>query len=197
MRDFVLVPFAEALQPFSMSDENQKHSPALPFANFDRRVPEGDSLERLVCRDCGHIHYANPKIVVGCVVSHEGKILMCRRAIEPRRGYWTIPAGYLEEHETTEAGARREAMEEAMADVVLDGLLGVYNVARISQVQLIYRARLATPSFAAGPESLEVALYSWDEIPWGELAFPTVKLALNHYRQVEGQALFAPFTNPL
>lgn len=194
---FLLVRRHWPLQPFSMSDEKQKPPAMHPFANFDRRVPDGDSLERLVCRDCGHIHYANPKIVVGCVVAHEGKILMCRRAIEPRRGYWTIPAGYLEEHETTEAGARREAMEEAMADVVLDGLLGVYNVARISQVQLIYRARLARPSFAAGPESLEVALYSWDEIPWSELAFPTVKLALTHYRQVEGQALFAPFTNPL
>jgi len=194
---FLLVRRHWPLQPFSMSDEKQKPPAGQPFANFDRRVPDGDSLERLVFLDCGHIHYANPKIVVGCVVAHEGKILMCRRAIEPRRGYWTIPAGYLEEHETTEAGARREAMEEAMADVVLDGLLGVYNVARISQVQLIYRARLARPSFAAGPESLEVALYGWDEIPWSELAFPTVKLALTHYRQVEGQALFAPFTNPL
>ncbi len=172
--------------------------PAAPdFATFEQRVPEGDSVERLVCRDCGHIHYNNPKIVTGCVIAHEGKILLCRRAIHPRLGYWTIPAGYLEEHETTEDGARREAREEAMAEVELTGLLGVYNVARISQVQLIYRARLATPSFAAGPESLEVGLFAFEDIPWGELAFPTVKLALNHFRQVEHQAQFAPFTNPL
>ena len=163
---------------------------------FDRRVPEGDSLERLVCRDCGHIHYDNPKIVVGAVIAHEGKILLARRAIHPRKGYWTLPAGYLEEHETTEAGAAREAMEEAGARISIDALLAIYSIPRISQVQLIYRAMLAAPDFAAGPESLEVGLFDWRDIPWTELAFPSVHWSLNYFRQVEGVKVFAPFANP-
>jgi ADP-ribose pyrophosphatase YjhB (NUDIX family) len=171
--------------------------PAAPsFATFERSVPEGDTLERLVCRDCGHIHYDNPKIVVGAVITHGEKILLARRAIHPRKGYWTLPAGYLEEHETTEAGAAREAMEEAGARIDIDALLAVYSIPRISQVQLIYRATLATPDFAAGPESLEVALFAWDEIPWKELAFPSVVWSLNYFRRVEGIKVFAPFTNP-
>lgn len=163
---------------------------------FTRQVPEGDNRERLVCGDCGFINYVNPKIVVGAVVTWEGRFLLCRRAIEPRRGYWTIPAGYLEEHETTEAGARREALEEACAEIELEGLLGVYNVPRISQVQLIYRARLRAPEFGAGEESLEAALFDWADIPWKELAFPSVIWALNHHREVDGHEVFAPRTNP-
>lgn len=171
--------------------------PASPsFATFDRRLPEGETLERLVCRDCGHIHYDNPKIVVGAVIFHEGRILLARRAIHPRKGYWTLPAGYLEEHETTEAGAAREAMEEAGAAIAIDALLAIYSIPRISQVQLIYRATLAAPDFAAGPESLEVGLFAWDDIPWTELAFPSVKWSLDYVRQVEGVKVFAPFTNP-
>lgn len=164
--------------------------------NFERQVPEGDSIQRLVCRDCGHIHYQNPKIVVGAVVTHQGKILLCRRAIEPRHGYWTIPAGYMEEGETPEAGARREAMEEACARIRLDALLGVYTIVHAAQVQLIYRASLDGDAFAPGPESLETALFSFAEIPWTELAFPTVKWALNHFREVEGKSGFPPFVNP-
>src|SRR3546814_10889493 len=122
---------------------------------FSSQVPKGDNRDRMVCDDCGWIHYTNPKIVVGAVVSHDGRILLCRRAIEPRRGFWTIPAGYLEERETAEAGAMREAQEEACADITLDGLLAVYSIPRISQIQLIWRATLARPEFSAGPESLE------------------------------------------
>lgn len=166
------------------------------FATFDRRVPDGDTQARLVCRDCGHIHYDNPKIVAGAVIAHGGKILLARRAIHPRRGYWTIPAGYLELHETPDAGAARESMEEAGAAIAIDALLAVYAIARISQVQLIYRARLAAPAFAAGPESLEVGLFAWDDIPWTEIAFPSVRWALHHYRAVDGEACFAPFGNP-
>jgi len=121
---------------------------------------------------------------------------MCRRAIEPRRGLWTIPAGYLELQETPEDGARREAREEACADLRLNGLLAVYTVARLSQVQLIYRAELAQPGFGAGEESLEVALFGWDEIPWGEIAFPTVVWALNHERMIAEGRGSAPFANP-
>jgi ADP-ribose pyrophosphatase YjhB (NUDIX family) len=167
-----------------------------PGPRFERRVPQGDTTERYVCGDCGHIYYSNPKIVVGSVVAHDGKILLCRRAIEPRKGYWTLPAGYLEEHETPEDGAKREAKEEAMCDIVLDALLAVYSIARISQVQLMYRARLAHPGFAAGPESLEVKLFAWEDIPWTELAFPSVHWALERYRETKDLPEFAPGGNP-
>jgi ADP-ribose pyrophosphatase YjhB (NUDIX family) len=170
--------------------------PPPPGPRFVRRVPEGDTSERYVCGDCGHIHYTNPKIVVGSVVAYEGRILLCRRAIEPRKGFWTLPAGFLEEHETPEAGARREAMEEARAEIVIDALLAVYSVPRISQVQLMYRASLEKPEFSAGPESLEVDLFAWDKIPWDEAAFPSVHWALNHYRETKGERVFAPFVNP-
>ena len=167
-----------------------------PGPRFVRRVPTGDTTERYVCDDCGHIYYTNPKIVVGSVVAYEGRILMCRRAIEPRKGYWTLPAGFLEDHETPEEGARREAMEEAQAEIILEALLAVYSVKRISQVQLMYRAHLAKPEFGAGPESEEVALFAWGEIPWEELAFPSVRWALDHYRESKDQLVFAPFVNP-
>ncbi len=121
---------------------------------------------------------------------------MCRRAIEPRMGFWTLPAGYLENHETPEQGARREAMEEARAEIVLEALLAVYSVKRISQVQLMYRAHLAIPVFSAGPESLEVDLFSWEKLPWNEIAFPSVLWALEHYRQSKDRVAFAPFGNP-
>jgi ADP-ribose pyrophosphatase YjhB (NUDIX family) len=164
--------------------------------HFVRRVPDGDTMERDVCGHCGHISYANPKIVVGSVVAHENRILLCRRAIEPRKNYWTLPAGYLEEHETPEDGARREAQEEACADISLDLLLAVYSIPRISQVQLMYRARLVAPHFAAGPESLEVRLFDWEDIPWAEIAFPSARWALEHWRQSRHEEVIAPFTNP-
>lgn len=161
-----------------------------------RRIPDGDDRERLTCADCGYIAYENPRIVAGAVVSVGEKILLCRRAIEPRRGYWTLPAGYLELNETPDEGAKREAWEEARARIAIDALLGVYSVPRISQVQLIYRATLAEPGFSAGPESLDVALFAWEEIPWDEIAFPSVRWALDDYRARLGQAVFAPAVNP-
>jgi ADP-ribose pyrophosphatase YjhB (NUDIX family) len=117
------------------------------------QIPEGDNRERKVCPECGFIDYENPKVVVGSVVTSGERILLCRRAIEPRKGYWTIPAGYLELHESTEDGARREAQEEATATIEIDGVLAVYTIPRISQVQLIYRAHLVS-DVAPGPESL-------------------------------------------
>lgn len=146
------------------------------------RIPEGDTRERRVCAECGFIAYENPKVVVGSVVALEDRILLCRRAIEPRLGYWTLPAGYLELNESTAAGAEREAYEEARARIAIEGLLAVYDIPRISQVQVIYRARLAAPHVEAGPESLEVRLFRWDEIPWSDLAFPSVRWALDHFR---------------
>ena len=169
--------------------------PRQPIA-FSQRVPEGDSLLRQVCETCGFVNYVNPKIVVGSVVHVDERILLCRRAIEPRYGYWTLPAGYLEEHETAEEGAVREAREEACAEITIEGLLAVYSVPRISQVQLIYRARLANPSFGAGPESLEVALVPYAEIPWDSLAFPSVSWALKHHARVRDRASWAAFGNP-
>lgn len=166
---------------------------------FIRRIPDGDDRERLVCPDCGHIAYENPKIVVGSVVAHAGRVLLCRRAIEPRRGFWTLPAGYLELDETIEEGAKREAWEEARARVMLDGILGLYSISRIGQVQILFRARFAdeaAPSFTAGPESLEVGLFPWDAIPWGQIAFPTVRWALDRWQTCGTAELGQPAGNP-
>ena len=163
---------------------------------FVRQVPEGDEFERLVCAGCGFIAYENPKIVVGSVCTFDSRILLCRRAIDPRKGFWTIPAGYLELNESTADGARREAWEEARARIEIDALLAVYSIPRLSQVQLIYRARLAAPDFAPGPETIETRLFDWSEIPWRELAFPSVHWSLNHHREAPDAPGFAPRTNP-
>lgn len=164
---------------------------------FLKAVPAGDDRTRDICGHCGFIDYKNPKIVVGSVVSHAAKILLCRRAIEPRQGYWTLPAGYLELGESLEDGARREAWEEARARIVLDATLAVYSVPRISQVQIMFRARLESPEFSAGPESLEVALFAWESIPWADIAFPTVGWALRQWKEVEGAGRFPAFSNPV
>ena len=164
--------------------------------SFERRIPHGDEHPRLVCTSCGFIHYENPKLVVGSVVHDGDRLLMCRRAIEPRSGFWTLPAGYLELHETPQDGAIREAWEEARAHIEIEGLLAVYSIPRISQVQLIFRARLAAADVAPGPESCEVALLTWEAIPWDELAFPSVRWALHHYRETRGESGFPARTNP-
>jgi ADP-ribose pyrophosphatase YjhB (NUDIX family) len=148
-----------------------------------RGVPEGDNRERMICAECGFVLYDNPKIVVGSVVRWGERILLCRRSINPRRGFWTLPAGYLELNESTTHGAEREAWEEAQARIQIEGLLAIYDIPRISQVQLIYRARLLDEAVAAGPESLEVRLFGWDEIPWEDLAFPSVRWALHHEKE--------------
>jgi ADP-ribose pyrophosphatase YjhB (NUDIX family) len=165
-------------------------------ASFQRQIPDGDTHERDVCTTCGFINYVNPKIVTGSIVRHKDKLLMCRRAIEPRIGFWTLPAGFMELGETAEQAAMREAREEANAEIVIDRLLAVYTIPRIAQVQIMYLAHLKNDAFSPGPESLEVTLASWDEIPWGDLAFPSVRWALEQYRAVEGVEDFAPFSNP-
>lgn len=166
------------------------------YLSFSRRVPTGDSLPRDICDSCGFIHYDNPKIVVGSVVTHGGKFLLCRRAIEPRKGFWTLPAGFMEHGETVEDGARREAREEANADIRIRDLLAIYSIPRIAQVQIMYRAELAVPEISAGVESLEVALFDWADIPWNELAFPSVYWALTQFRSVADRAVITPFANP-
>lgn len=158
---------------------------------FSRRVPDGDTHERAVCDTCGFVAYDNPKIVVGSVVRYGSRVLLCRRDIEPARGRWTLPAGYLEHGETPPEGAAREAMEEAIAAIVIDGLLAVYTIRRLGQIQLIFRAHLTEPAFAPGIESQAVALFEPDEIPRDEIAFNTVHWALAQDRQPGG-----PFTNP-
>jgi len=161
-----------------------------------RQIPDGDTLERLVCPDCGFVNYENPKIVVGTVAVWEDRILLCRRAIDPRKGFWTLPAGYLELNETPLDGAKREAWEEANARLDIRGLLAVYSVPRISQVQLIYLADLVSPEVSAGEESLEVGLYRWDDIPWQDIAFPSVNWALDHYAEIDGNDVLVPRSNP-
>jgi ADP-ribose pyrophosphatase YjhB (NUDIX family) len=145
------------------------------------RVPEGDHRPRHVCGGCGAVHYQNPKIVAGCVPEHEGRILLCRRAIEPRRGYWTIPAGFMENGETTQDAARRESMEEAQAEVEIGSLLAVVHVLHADQVHVMFRARLPRPEFGVSPESLEVRLCEESEIPWSDIAFRSVDFALRRY----------------
>lgn len=144
-------------------------------------VPPGDSRERRVCPACGVVHYENPRVVVGCVPEHAGRILICRRAIEPRRGYWTVPAGFLENGETLEAGAARESVEEALARVEIGSLLAVVNIPEACQVHVFFRARLATPEFGAGEESLEAMLVEPAQIPWQDIAFPSTTYALRRY----------------
>ncbi len=145
------------------------------------RVPEGDHRPRHVCESCGTIHYQNPKIVAGCVPEYQGRILLCRRAIEPRRGFWTIPAGFMENGETTQDAARRESIEEALADVEIGSLLAVVHVLHADQVHVMFRARLAQPEFGVGEESLEVKLCDESGIPWDEIAFRSVDFALRRY----------------
>jgi ADP-ribose pyrophosphatase YjhB (NUDIX family) len=146
-------------------------------------IPAGDNRERQVCSDCGIVHYVNPKMVVGAVVEWGEEILLCRRAIEPRRGFWTVPAGFLELGETLEQGAAREALEEAKATIHIEDLLSVINVTRVGQVHVMFRARLASRSFGVGEESLEVELFKHGDIPWDELAFPSVRFTLERYYQ--------------
>ncbi len=177
-----------------MSDTRPPPPPPHPFS---RAIPEGDSREQLVCGECGFVLYDNPKIVVGSVARWGDKILMCRRAIDPRRGFWTLPAGYLELNESTRAGAEREAWEESHAKIAIEGLLAIYDIPRLSQVQLIYRARLVDDSISAGPESLEVGLFGWDEIPWDDIAFASVRWALGHEKEVQATGDLTPRSNPM
>ncbi|MCA1979181.1 MAG: NUDIX hydrolase [Thiobacillus sp.] len=145
------------------------------------RVPDGDHLPRHVCPDCGTIHYQNPKMVVGCIPEWEDKVLLCRRAIEPRYGLWTLPAGFMENGETTREGAARETWEEAGARIEIGGLYTLFNLPHINQVYLMFRARLLDLDFQPGIESLEAKLFSEAEVPWDEIAFRTVRQTLELY----------------
>jgi ADP-ribose pyrophosphatase YjhB (NUDIX family) len=150
-------------------------------ASLVKRVPPGDSVPRYVCDACGEIHYQNPKLVVGSLPEWEDRLLLCRRAIEPRYAYWTLPAGYMENAETTGQAALRETLEEAGARVELLQPFSMISVPRVNQVHLFFRARLLDLRFEPGEESLEVALFEEARIPWEELAFRTVAITLKHW----------------
>lgn len=144
-------------------------------------IPLDDSRERAVCTGCGVIHYQNPLNVVGTVPVWEDRVLLCRRNIEPRLGYWTLPAGFMELGETADQGALRETIEEAGASVEMQGLYTLLDVVRVGQVHLFYRARLLSTAFDPGPETQEARLFTEEEIPWDDLAFETVRTTLRWY----------------
>ena len=146
-----------------------------------QRIPEGDDRLRHVCDSCDTIHYSNPRVIVGCVPEYEGKILMCKRSIDPRSGYWTLPAGFMENGETTVQGAARETWEEARAEVVGQQLYRLFDVPGINQVYMFYRASIVDGVYGVGSESAQVELFSEDEIPWREIAFPVVYHTLREY----------------
>jgi len=151
-----------------------------------RKIPDGDTNERWVCKDCNVVHYQNPLIVVGCIPERDGKILLCKRAIEPRYGYWTAPAGFMELGEDIARGAARETMEEACADVEIGRLFATVDVVHAGQVHIFFTARLLG-DFAPGDESLEVELFGYDEIPWDDIAFMSNRFALEKYVEDAGQ----------
>lgn len=150
-------------------------------AGVELRIPDGDNLPRFICIQCETIHYQNPKIVAGCIPEWEDKILLCQRAIEPRVGLWTLPAGFMENNETTQDAAMRETREEANADVEITQLYALFNIPHISQVYLIFRARLLNLEFHPGLESLDVKLFDEKNIPWDNLAFPVMTETLKRY----------------
>jgi ADP-ribose pyrophosphatase YjhB (NUDIX family) len=150
-------------------------------APVESKIPAGDHLPRFVCTGCHMVHYKNPLLVLGCVPEWENKILLCKRAIEPRLGFWTVPAGFMENGETMEAAAARECYEEALAKVEIRSLLAVVNVTRANQVHVMFRAQMLKPEFGPGTESLEVGLYDESEIPWSDLAFESGVYTLRKY----------------
>lgn len=144
-------------------------------------IPEGDNRERHVCPECGAIHYTNPRIIAGVLPVWEDRILLCKRSIEPRRGLWTLPAGFLENGETLQQGAERETLEEARARVDIHDIYTIFNLTHINQVYIFFRGTLVDGRYAAGDESEDADLFTADEIPWDELAFPTIRKTLEYY----------------
>ena len=151
-----------------------------------RKIPKDDNRERAICDDCGTIHYQNPLIVVGCVAESDGKILLCKRSIEPRYGYWTVPAGFMELGETLAGGAARETLEEACATIEIGHQFASVDVVDAGQVHIFFTGKLLG-GYGVGEESLETALFSESEIPWDELAFHSGRFALEKYFEDRGQ----------
>jgi ADP-ribose pyrophosphatase YjhB (NUDIX family) len=171
-----------------MSDDPRQGAPGARIrycsycgAEVVEKIPPADNRPRHVCVACAAVHYQNPKVVAGCVPEWDGKVLLCRRAIAPRYGLWTLPAGFMELGESSVEAAMRETYEEARARVVIDGLFAVFNLLHVNQLYLMFRARLADGEFSPGAESLEVKLFAEREIPWQELAFATIRHTLELY----------------
>jgi ADP-ribose pyrophosphatase YjhB (NUDIX family) len=159
------------------------------------QVPEGDNRQRLICPECDYIAYENPRVVAGSVVTRGDQILICKRSIYPRKGLWTLPAGFLELGESPEEGARREAKEEVCAEIAINEMLAVYSIPSVGQIQFMFRATLES-DFEAGHETLEAKLVNFDEIPWNDIAFPSVTWALRQYYDSKDRKDFPPFGNP-
>lgn len=154
------------------------------------RVPEGDNLPRFICEHCDTIHYQNPKLVVGCLPVWNEQILLCKRAIEPCYGLWTLPAGFMENQESLEEAALRESTEEANANLEIENIYSIISLPHINQIYVLYRAKLLDLDFYAGPESLDVQLFNEDEIPWEQLAFKTIESTLRHFFEDRKQGVF-------
>ncbi len=176
---FSLVRFPGVAHSWTIT-ETRKAGPSI------KTVPEGDNRQRLVCPDCGYIEYSNPKVVVGALCVWEGKILLCKRAIEPRKGSWTVPAGFMELGETMIAGAIRETWEEARARIEVKRLAGIYEIPHIGHVHVFYQAVMTSPGYAPGPESEEVSLFAVEDIPWDQLAFQSVRWSLENLWEDDG-----------
>lgn len=159
-------------------------------ANVSHKIPAGDNRHRYVCDHCHTVHYENPRIIAGCLPIYKNQVLLCKRAIEPRYGLWTLPAGFMENGESTEQAALRETYEEANAKVHIEKLYTLTSILHVDQVQIIYLATLPEPKFSVSEESLEVKLFSEDEIPWDELAFPTITNALRFYFEDRKEGIF-------
>ena len=158
--------------------------------NIGLKVPEGDNRPCFVCDDCGEIFYHNPKMVVGCVPRWKEKVLLCKRAIPPRYGYWTLPAGYMENQESAANGAAREAHEEALAKTRIGNVFTQFSIPHINQVYILFLADMETAEFGAGEESLDAALFSREQIPWDELAFPVMRKTLELYFEDKDRGRF-------
>jgi len=154
------------------------------------RIPDGDTQQRFVCGHCDVIHYQNPRIIAGCIPVYENQVLLCRRAIEPRYGKWTLPAGFLENGESISQGALRETLEEANARVEIDTLYTIFSLPHISQVYVFYKARLLDLDFFSGIESLETKLFAEADIPWSELSFAAITQTLEHFFSDQRQGVF-------
>lgn len=171
--------------------------PISSYSNFQPKIPPGDNIKRMVCAECDWVHYENPRIILSGFCIWENQILLCRRAIPPRYGFWTLPGGFMEIGETLEEGMCREVWEEAGATVTAEQLLATYSVSRIGQVHMIFLAKMQSPHFESGPESLETRLFPLqeDSIPWNELAFPVNDWVLRDFFSLDGRPLKTPFTS--
>lgn len=149
--------------------------------SIEMKIPPDDDHVRAVCSQCGLVHYSNPKLVVGTIPEMDDKILLCRRNIEPRKGFWTLPAGYLENGESVQDGAVRETLEEAIADVEIIAPYRMFNIVPVNQIYMMFRARMLSDHFGPTPESIEVRLFEESEIPWDEIAFQTIYQTLEHF----------------